>query len=88
MNIINAMYPKERGKEVALSKLTAEYTQDLDNCQSSFEVGEDLQTLTIETDDAGEGKFFRMKIGSSGWSFDEIDEVVTVLEDFKNRLKC
>lgn len=73
-------------ESVALSKVTIEYTQDLDSCQLESEVGECCQVLTIETDDAGGGKF--MRFSTNSWSIDKLEDLVDVFEDFKKRSSC
>lgn len=84
--IVDDLYPSL--DEVALSKVSAEYTQNLDCCQSEREYPDSCQILTIETDDGGGGKFFRIKTGNAGWSFDNVDAFVKILNDFKQRIKC
>lgn len=73
---------------VALSKLTAEYVQPLDNCQSEDEHPDGCQTLTVTTDDGGGGKFIRIKTGEAGWSISNVEELVGILNDFIKRLQC
>lgn len=87
MKIIDSCFP-HNGDEIALSQLSIEYTQDLDTCQSESEFPDGCQILTITTDDGGGGKFIRLKTGDSGWSFDNIETLVELLNDFKQRLKC
>lgn len=73
---------------VALSKLTAEYVQPLDNCQSEDKHPDGCQILTVTTDDGGGGKFIRIKTGEAGWSFSHNDDVADILNDFIKRLQC
>ncbi len=87
MEIVNDMFPPDSGS-VALSKMTIEYVQDLDCCQSEKDYPEDCQILTVTTDDGGGGKFLRIKTNEAGWSINNIDEFVSILTDFKNRLEC
>ena len=66
---------------VTLDYAKVKYTQDLDSCQSD---NGECQVLTIETDDAGGGKFYRMFTGSMGWSFSDI---VSILKDMQCRTR-
>ena len=60
-------------------KVTAVYEQNTDACQDF-----DIQQLTIETD-AGAGKFIRFYTNDYGWSFDSIDEIIEIFNDFLTR---
>ena len=88
MTIVDDNFPPENSECIALSKMTIEYVQDLDCCQSEHEYPDCCQTLTVTTDDGGGGKFLRIYTGSAGWSISNIDELVDLLHDFKRRLKC
>lgn len=70
--------------EVTLEYAKVKYTQDLDSCQ---EDNGECQVLTIETDDAGSGKFYRMFTGSMGWSFNDLDELISILKDMQCRTR-
>ena len=61
-------------------KVTAVYEQNTDACQDF-----DIQQLTIETDDAGGGKFVRFFTGEYGWSFDNVNEIIDIFNDFLAR---
>lgn len=73
---------------VALSKVTVEYTQSLDCCQSENNHPDGCQVLTVTTDDGGGGKFIRINTGEAGWSFSNVEEIVGILTDFIKRLQC
>ena len=73
------------GDEIAIYKVKITYCQELDCCQSVKDYPEELQYLTLESDDGGGGKFIRMKVGDSGWSFSTIKDLEEVLADFKKR---
>ena len=88
MTIVDDNFPPENSECIALSKMTIEYVQDLDCCQSEHEYPDCCQTLTVTTDDGEGGKFLRIYTGSAGWSISNIDELVDLLNDFKRRLKC
>ena len=47
--------------------------------------GKTYQLIPIETDDAGAGKFVRFFTGEYGWSFDSIDELIEIFNDFITR---
>lgn len=87
MTIVDDNFPKD-SECIALNKMTIEYVQDLDCCQSEDEYPEECQILTITTEDGGGGKFLRINTGLAGWSISNIDELVDLLNDFKQRLKC
>ena len=87
IKIIDDAFPLDEDC-VALSKLTAEYVQPLDNCQSEDEHPDGCQTLTVTTDDGGGGKFIRIKTGEAGWSFSHNDDIADILTDFIKRLQC
>ena len=69
---------------ITLDYVKVRYTQDLDSCQ---EDNGECQELIIETDDAGAGKFYRMFTGNKGWSFNDIDELVSILNDMQCRTR-
>ena len=87
IKLVNTEFP-EAANEVSISKVTVEYTQDLDCCQSERDYPEGFQKLTITTDDGGGGKFIRFNTGEAGWSIDNIEDVVKILSDFKQRITC
>lgn len=82
--ISNETFPSN-GDEIAIYKVKITYCQELDCCQSVEDYPEELQYLTLESDDGGAGKFIRMKVGDSGWSFSTIKDLEEVLADFKKR---
>ena len=87
IKVIDDMFPLDDDC-VALSKITAEYTQSLDCCQSENDHPDGCQILTVTTDDGGEGKFIRIKTGEAGWSFSHNDDIADILTDFIKRLQC
>ena len=54
--------------------------QDNDCAESS----DDPQTLTLKTADGG-GKFFVLR--TNRWTFSNVDELFTIINDFINRIK-
>lgn len=71
--------PKDR--QVLIDTISITYNQEND----CTEVDEGVQVLTLETRDGGGGKFIHLK--SEGWSFDSIEELIAIIEDFKSRIK-
>ena len=63
-------------------KITAVYEQESDSCQDYG-----TQELTIETDDAGAGKFIRFHTNDHGWSLDSIDEINEIFNDILKRAR-
>lgn len=84
MKIVNKNFPDKN--EIALSFVSAEYIQDLDCCQSENDYTVCCQVLKITTENGGNGKFFRISTADSGWSFDKIEDLITVLNNFKDKL--
>jgi hypothetical protein len=76
---INVKVLPETSNENVLTNLNARYLQESDTCSSN-----EFNTLTIENEDGGGGNYFIIK--TDRWAFDSINEIVTVLEDFKKRL--
>jgi hypothetical protein len=66
---------------ISVETISAKYVQEADNNDDS----NDLQSLEIETQDAGGGVYYVLK--TERWAFDNIEEVVKVLTDFQNRAK-
>ena len=67
--------------EVTINEISAKYVQEKDGCDG----GDDLQELSIITQDAGGGVYY--VIETQRWAFNDVEELVAVIEDFKNRLK-
>lgn len=78
MEIINETFPDTGKIGIYETKIT--YIQDSDSTEEDFD-----QLLTIETRDAGGGKFLHLK--TEGWSFDSIEDLVDVLNDFNKRIQ-
>jgi hypothetical protein len=71
------LYPDE---EIAISDIQAIYVQKSDSNDDN-----EFQELKIRTQDSGGGNYFAIK--TERWSFDDVDELIKVLKDFKNRIK-
>lgn len=78
INIKISGIPKE-DEDVVISDLSTTYLQKADCCSS-----EDYNELLIKAEDGGGCLFYVIK--TDRWAFDDIDEVIDVLNDFKNRL--
>lgn len=87
IKVVDDIFPSDDNC-VALSKVTAEYIQSLDCCQSEKDHPDGCQILTVTTDDGGGGKFIRIKTGEAGWSFSRTEDLVDILTDFIKRLQC
>lgn len=66
-------------KSATPSKISIEYTQPADSNS------DDIQMLRISTEDAGAGHYY--VIETERWAFDDLNELMEVLQDFKKRLE-
>ena len=69
------------GQPILLSRFELEYVQEQDCCSSSKN---DVQTLKLSIEDGGGGSYYVME--TSRWAFDNAEEIIKVLEDFKKRI--
>ena len=67
-------------EEIVISDIQAIYVQKSDSNDDN-----EFQELKINTQDSGGGNYFAIK--TERWSFDDVDELIKVLKDFKNRIK-
>lgn len=71
--------------EVNVSNVIVEYQQEGDCMEPDA-----FQVLTLETCDGGGGPFIRIRIGGDGyspyWSINDVDELVKIINDFKERV--
>lgn len=79
MTQIKLGLPDETNK-LTLSSVSAEYLQQADDSSSNA----DIQSLHINTEDAGAGIYFVIK--TERWAFDSIDELINVLQDFQKKI--
>ena len=63
---------------VAVNKVCVEYTQEADDNSS------EVQLLEISTEDAGGGAYYILK--TERWAFDNLNDLIKVLQDFEKRL--
>ena len=84
--IINAPYPRDCN--VAIEEMTITYAQEPDTNDMERDKY-DVQRLGISTENCPEkgtnGAYF-YTIQTDRWAFDDADELVAILEDFKRRL--
>ena len=66
---------------ILLDSIQMTYYQDND-CVECSDIG---QHITIETRDGGGGKFYHIK--TDGWSFDSIEQITDLINDFIKRTK-
>ena len=65
-------------QNVVVSDVKVSYVQEADTNSH------DLQQLDIITEDSGGGIYYVIK--TDRWAFDDLGELIKVIEDFKNRL--
>ena len=63
-----------------VSDFSVTYTQNNDCCD---EEREDGQNIEVHTEDGGGGAYFILS--TKRWAFDNIEELIAILQDFKNR---
>lgn len=63
---------------VSVNKVSVEYTQEADSSSDG------LQFLEVSTEDAGGGVYYVLK--TERWAFDNLNDLVKVLNDFEKRL--
>ena len=69
--------------EVMIDDVSVKYVQNTD---SSGEDGdEEAQTITISTRNNGVARFINIKTES--WSIDSVDELIDIINDFKERAR-
>ena len=65
-----------------LTNLKATYTQEEDSAGRPFE---ELQSITLETRDAGGGSY--LVIETERWAVDSTEELLTLVQDFQARME-
>lgn len=76
-NLIPSGIPR-MGLPITVSSTMAEY------CQECDVNSDEMQKIKISTEDNGAGVFF--VIETERWSFDNVDNLINLLNDFKKRL--
>jgi len=75
----------DENKHVTLYDIKIKYTQPADG---NNDTGDDIQELRVKTEtNHGSEDDYYFVIETNRWAFDEIDEVIELLKDFKNRFK-
>lgn len=71
------------GDSISIDEMKIKYTQESDNNDSS----RDIQTLEVKliTQFSDDDYYFVIK--TDRWAINDLDELITVLEDFKKRIK-
>lgn len=71
-----------KSQQIGIDDVSVQYVQTGDCTESE----DDVQTITISSRNSGVGRFFNIK--TDGWSFDNIDELTEIINDFKQRALC
>jgi hypothetical protein len=77
--LLAAGFPSSE-QPVALNKVSVEYTQEADNNS------DELQFLEVSTEDVGAGVYYIIK--TERWAFDNLNDLMKVLNDFEKRLSA
>ena len=78
-NLLAAGFPSSE-QPVSVNKVLVEYTQEADSNSDG------LQFLEVSTEDAGGGVYYVLK--TERWAFDNLNDLVKVLNDFEKRLSA
>jgi phage pi2 protein 07 len=79
MKIIKDKYNEN---DITLEDIKAEYSQTADCTEDNDEP----QVIKLETRNNGVAHFYHIK--TDGWSFDNVDELVNLVNDFIKRFEC
>ena len=79
IKIITDGFPKD--DEVLIDEISMTYVQNPD-CTEDRD--DDWQKFILTTRDNGVAKFLNLK--AENWSFDDTEDIVAVIEDFKKRI--
>lgn len=71
---------KAGSSDVFVDSVSVDYFQEPD-CEQSE--SKDWQKLTLKTENNGTTRFITME--TTRWAFDEIDDIINILEDFKKK---
>ena len=77
--LLEAGFPSSE-QPVAVNKVSVEYTQEADGNSDG------LQFLEVSTEDAGSGVYYVLK--TERWAFDNLNDLIKVLNDFEKRLSA
>ena len=82
--LLAAGFPSSE-QPVAVNKVSVEYTQEADS-NSADSNSDGLQFLEVSTEDAGAGVYYILK--TERWAFDNLNDLIKVLNDFEKRLSA
>lgn len=82
IEFITEGYP-EKDEQVLITSLKCTYLRKPD-CVSDED---DHQELILETRDGGGGPFINIKTNEHGWSIDDPEELVEIINHFKEKIK-
>jgi len=69
-----------RDDEICIDDVSISYVQASDCTEE-----EGAQEMTISSRNNGVGRFINIKTGPEGWSINKIDDLVQIINDFKQR---
>ena len=71
-----------KSQQIGIDDVSIQYVQTGDCTEDE----DNVQTITISSRNSGVGRFLNIK--TDGWSFDNIDELTEIINDFKQRALC
>lgn len=71
-----------KSQQIGIDDVSIQYVQTGDCTEDK----DSVQTITISSRNNGVGRFLNIK--TDGWSFDNIDELTEIINDFKQRALC
>lgn len=71
-----------KSQQIGINDVSIQYVQTGDCTEDE----DNVQTITISSRNNGVGRFLNIK--TDGWSFDNIDELTEIINDFKQRALC
>lgn len=77
--------PMDHSEEVTMYDLQAQYVQNSDTWAEDSEGVQTLDIRTYSVQGSTEGEYF-FTISTDRWAFNDIDELVRTIQEFKNRI--
>lgn len=71
-----------KNQQIGIDDVSVQYVQTGDCTESE----DDVQTITISTRNNGVARFLNIK--TDNWSFDSADDLIAIINDFKQRALC
>lgn len=71
-----------KSQQIGIDDVSIQYVQTGDCTEDK----DNVQAITISSRNNGVGRFLNIK--TDGWSFDNIDELTEIINDFKQRALC